>query len=85
MSRASDRRTPARGLRRLSGSTGGQSTVELALVLPLLLFLLLGLVEAARAFDVVHELKGIGREGANLASRGTQLDTVVSTLPAMLA
>jgi Flp pilus assembly protein TadG len=48
------------------------------MVLPLMLFLFLGMVEIGNALAVSHTLSRISREGANLASRGTSLDTVVS-------
>jgi Flp pilus assembly protein TadG len=47
--------------------------VELAVVTPLLLILFLGVFEFGRAFEFVHALGGLSREGANLAARGTPL------------
>ncbi|MGQ9682456.1 MAG: TadE/TadG family type IV pilus assembly protein [Anaerolineae bacterium] len=45
----------------------GQSAVELALVLPLLLLLLLGTVDLGRAFGVWMALSNAAREGARYA------------------
>lgn len=56
----------------------GQSVVELAVVAPVLLLLLLGLVEFGRLFDVSQGLAGLSRESANLAARGAELQQVVT-------
>jgi hypothetical protein len=53
---------------------------EFALMLPLILFLLLGMIELGNALAVSHTLSKLSREGASIASRGTDLDTVVSVL-----
>ena len=45
----------------------GQALVEFALVAPILLFLLLGIVDIARAWNVYQVLTDAGREGARLA------------------
>lgn len=58
----------------------GQALAEFAMVLPLLLFLFLGMVEIGNALAVSHNLSKLTREGANLASRGTSLDTVITVL-----
>jgi Flp pilus assembly protein TadG len=52
------------GLRR---SDGGQALVEFALVAPILLFLLLGIVDLARAWNVFQVLTDAGREGTRYA------------------
>ena len=54
----------------------GQSLVEFALLVPILLLLIFGLIEFASAIDTVHSMSSLTREGANLAARGTSLDTV---------
>ena len=54
----------------------GQSLIEFALLGPILVILLLGLVEFGRAIDSTHSLTTLSREAANLAARGTPLDTV---------
>lgn len=58
----------------------GQAVAEFAMVLPLVLFIFLGMVEIGNALAVSHTLSRISREGANIASRGTSLDTVVAVL-----
>lgn len=47
----------------------GQSLIELALILPVLLLLALGVVDFARAIQFNNILVSMSREGANLASR----------------
>jgi Flp pilus assembly protein TadG len=73
MSRSSERRWRHR-LR----CERGQAAVELAVVTPLLLILFLGIFEFGRAFELVHALGGLSREGANLAARGVPLDQAVT-------
>lgn len=54
----------------------GIAAVELALILPILLLLLFGLVDAGRALQANIIVTNISREGANLAARGnTPLET----------
>jgi hypothetical protein len=48
------------------------------MVLPLMLFLFLGMVEIGNALAISNTLSRLTREGANIASRGTSLDTVVN-------
>ena len=55
----------------------GQSLVEFALVVPMLATILFGIVELGNAFTISHGLSTISREGANIAARGTELDTVL--------
>lgn len=49
----------------------GVAAVEFALLLPLLLVLLFGMIDAGRALQAKIIMVNIGREGANLASRGS--------------
>ena len=49
----------------------GQSTVELALALPLLLLLLLGLVDLGRAYGVAATIGNAAREAAIYAARNS--------------
>lgn len=49
----------------------GIAAVELALILPLLLLLLVGVVDLARAIQANMIMINLSREGANLAARGT--------------
>jgi Flp pilus assembly protein TadG len=77
-----DHRRPAPTLGRLVRSDSGQGVAEFALVLPMILIILLGMVEFSNAYDRVHGLAGLSREGANIAARGTALDEVLSTVVA---
>lgn len=54
----------------------GQELAETAIILPFLLVLALGVVEFGTMFSTSHTLTSLGREGANIAARGTPLDTV---------
>lgn len=54
----------------------GLAAVEFALLLPMLLLLLFGMIDAGRALQANIIMTNIGREGANLVARGsTQLET----------
>jgi len=55
----------------------GQGLVELTLILPVLLTLTFGVLELGMLLDVTHSVSGLTREGANLASRGGALDSVL--------
>jgi Flp pilus assembly protein TadG len=55
----------------------GQGLVELTLILPVLLTLTFGVLELGMLLDVSHSITGLTREGANLASRGGALDSVL--------
>ena len=50
----------------------------MALVAPLLLIILLGVVELGRFFELKHALSGLTREAANLAARGSSLEQAVT-------
>lgn len=49
----------------------GVAAVEAALLLPLLMLLLFGMIDAARALQSNIIMTNIGREGANLVARGS--------------
>jgi len=55
-------------MNRLVRSVRGQSIVEMALILPVLAFLLLGIMEGGRIFSSYVELQHVAREGARYAS-----------------
>lgn len=70
-------------VRRLLGlarSETGQGVAEFAIALPVILVVLLGMVEFAHAYDRVHGLAGLSREGANIAARGTGLTEVMNVV-----
>jgi len=58
----------------------GQALTELALMLPFLLVMLLGLIEFGTALDRTHSLSTLSREGASIASRGASIDTVANVV-----
>ena len=58
--------------RKYPASQNGQSMVELALVVPFLLVLSLGVADVGRALLFNNILTNMSREGANLASRTSQ-------------
>lgn len=53
----------------------GSATVEFAIVLPFLVLVVISLVDLGRAMQANLILTNISREGANVASRGGQLDS----------
>lgn len=60
----------ARGFHdRLRADEAGQSTTEIALALPLLLVILLGLVDLGRAYGLASTLSNAAREAAIYAAR----------------
>ena len=63
-------------IRRIMRDESGQDVVEMAMVLPLLLVVALGIVEFGSMFGISHTLTSLGREGANIAARGAPLDTI---------
>lgn len=58
---------------RMQRSQRGQSLVEFAMILPLLLLLVLGVIEVGYALYEAHILAKLAREGSNLISRQTTL------------
>ena len=58
----------------------GQSMIEFAVVLPLLLIVVLGLVEVSYALYDQHVVTKLTREGSNLISRDTSLQDAASAL-----
>ena len=62
-----------------SQNANGQSVIELALIMPLLLVLVLGVVEVSYAVLDQHVVTRLTREGSNLISRDTSLqDTALA-------
>jgi Flp pilus assembly protein TadG len=68
------RRVAKRG-RTLARHDSGQAMVELALALPLLLLILVGIFEFARAYSIKQSLVNAAREGARLAAVQSPLDS----------
>ncbi len=60
-----------RALRRLSGETGGSELLELALVLPILLVVVIGITDFGTAFLVRQRANSAAMEGARVAASQT--------------
>jgi len=61
----------------------GQSLLEFAIVLPLLLVLVLGVIEVGYALLDQHVLTKLAREGSNLISRDTSLEDAALVMKTM--
>ncbi len=68
-----------------AGESHGQSLVEFALLAPLLLLLVLGVVDTGYLLLNQHVVTKLAREGSNLISRNTSLEDAVDTLASMSA
>jgi hypothetical protein len=64
-------------------SSGGQSIVEFALLLPFMVVLLLGLVELSYALVDQHVVTRLAREGSNLISRDTEFQDAAAAMRSM--
>lgn len=70
-------------MKSLLKDTRGQSVVEMAVVLPLLLIVVLGVIETSYALLDQHVVTKLTREGSNLISRETSLADAVNALKSM--
>jgi len=73
---------------RFRRSDAGQSLVEFALVMPIVLLMLVGIMEFGRAWNVQQVITDAAREGARqavLANSGVTQASVVATINAALA
>jgi Flp pilus assembly protein TadG len=70
-------------LKRRLFSSSGQSIIELALVTPLLLIVVLGVVEFSYALLHQHVITRLSREGSNLISRDTSLLDATTAMVSM--
>ncbi len=68
-----------RWLTKRSGEIG-QSLVELSLILPVFLFLLVGLVEVGDALNSYLSVVDVSRDGARLGSKGKASDAEIKEL-----
>lgn len=68
--------------RRLSNARG-QSMIEMAIALPFLTLLALGLIELSSALLDQHVVTRLAREGSNLISRDTSLQDAVTAMRGM--
>jgi Flp pilus assembly protein TadG len=78
-------RRSARARRRFARDEG-QALVEMALALPILLLLLVGIFEFARAYSIKQTLVNAAREGARQAVlQGVTVDSVTNVINGYLA
>jgi hypothetical protein len=66
-------------------SCRGQTMIEFALVLPLAMLIVLGVVEVGTVLLDEHVVTRLSREGSNLISRDTTLQTAAAVLTSMSA
>jgi Flp pilus assembly protein TadG len=64
-------------------SSSGQSVVEFALILPLLMLIVLGVAEFGFALLDEHVVTRLSREGSNLISRDTSLQDAATAVTSM--
>lgn len=74
--------TRARGCVRMAGERG-QSLIEFAMVLPMLVLMAFGVVELSYALLDQHVVTSFSREGSNLISRNTTMQDAVTALRQM--
>jgi hypothetical protein len=72
-----------RDLRRKLSCTSGQAVLEFALVVPLVLVLVLGVIEVSYALLDQHVVAKLTREGSNLISRDTSLADAATAMRMM--
>lgn len=70
-------------LRRRSQTASGQSLIEFALVLPLVLLVALGVIETSWALLDDHVVTKLSREGSNLISRDTSIQDATTAMRQM--
>lgn len=69
-------------IKRIFKSEKGQSLVEFALVLPILLLLVFGIVEFGRAFNTYLIISNASREGARYAVVGAENGEIIDAIEA---
>ena len=79
-SRRSALRTRRSWFGRLIAQDRGQELAEAAIILPILLIMVFAVIEFGNAYSVIHTMAGLSREGANIAARGTSLDTTLQVV-----
>ena len=70
-------------LSRLRTGADGQSLIEAAITLPLILLVVFGLVDVGYALLDSHTVTRLSREGSNLVSRNTSLEDAVTAVESM--
>ncbi len=68
--------------RKILGRRQGQATVELALIIPVLLLLVLGIFELGRLLNALMTLQHAVREGARLGTLGATDGEITATIQA---
>ena len=63
----------------------GQSLIEFAIILPILMLIVLGVVEVGMVLLDEHVVTRLSREGSNLISRDTSLETAAEVMASMSA
>jgi Flp pilus assembly protein TadG len=74
-----------KSIREIVASNKGQALVELTLLSPLLLLLAYGSIEVGNVISTYITLTHTTREGANLASRGTDVNVMLDAITAAAA
>lgn len=69
-------------LTKITASESGASAVELAIILPILILLIFGIVQFGIAWNRTQGLHAAAREGARVASVGADYDTIVERVHA---
>jgi Flp pilus assembly pilin Flp len=72
-------------LRRLKDDTRGTSLVEFAVIIPLLMIVVLGVIEVSFALLDQHIVTKLTREGSNLISRETSLADAATVMKSLSA
>jgi Flp pilus assembly protein TadG len=70
-------------IRQRSFGSSGQSLVEFAMVLPLILVVAMGVIEVGYALLDQHGVTKLTREGSNMISRDTSLDDAYTAMESM--
>jgi len=70
-------------IRQRSFGSSGQSLIEFAMVLPLILIVVMGVIEVGYALLDQHGVTKLTREGSNMISRDTSLDDAYKGLQSM--
>ena len=65
-------------MKRLINENRGQALVELALIMPILIMLLFGIIEFGRVFNAYLIVNNASREGARTASVGADNLTIIN-------
>ncbi len=70
----------ARRIRNLAKRTAGQAFVEFALILPVFLILVMGILDMARAYSTLQMVTNAAREGARVGVMPASISSVVTNV-----